>query len=62
MGEEEFDAAYARIREQKLAYWADPGKKQRELVNHNDAGRGLYFEDTDGQLLETITRPYGSGS
>jgi catechol 2,3-dioxygenase-like lactoylglutathione lyase family enzyme len=24
-------------------------------------GRGVYFEDPDGHLLEIITRPYGSG-
>lgn len=24
-------------------------------------GRGLYFEDPNGHLLEIITRPYGSG-
>jgi catechol 2,3-dioxygenase-like lactoylglutathione lyase family enzyme len=30
-------------------------------LNHRDGGRGLYFEDPDGHLLEIITRPYGSG-
>ena len=62
VGEEEFNAAFGRIREQELPYWADPGKTQRGAVNHRDGGRGLYFEDPDGHLLEIITRPYGSGS
>jgi catechol 2,3-dioxygenase-like lactoylglutathione lyase family enzyme len=62
VGEEEFDAAFGRIREQKLPYWADPGKTQSETVNHRDGGRGLYFEDPDGHMLEILTRPYGSGS
>ena len=62
LGEEEFDAAFGRIREQDLPFWADPGKTQRGAVNHRDGGRGLYFEDPDGHLLEIITRPYGSGS
>ena len=61
VGEEEFDAAFGRIRERGLPYWADPGKTQSEAVNHRDGGRGLYFEDPDGHLLEIITRPYGSG-
>jgi catechol 2,3-dioxygenase-like lactoylglutathione lyase family enzyme len=61
VGEEEFDAAFGRIREQDLPYWADPGKTRRETVNHRGGGRGLYFEDPDGHLLEIITRPYGSG-
>ena len=24
-------------------------------------GRGVYFEDPDGHVLEVLTRPYGSG-
>src|SRR5216683_5688487 len=61
VGEEEFDAAFGRIREQDLPYWADPGRTQRGAVNQRDGGRGLYFQDPDGHLLEIITRPYGSG-
>jgi len=61
VGEEEFDASFGRIREQGLTYWADPGRTRPGEVNHNDGGRGLYFEDPDGHLLEIITRPYGSG-
>jgi len=61
VGEEEFDAAFARIREQGLDYWADPGQTRRGEINHRDGGRGLYFEDPDGHLLEILTRPYGSG-
>jgi catechol 2,3-dioxygenase-like lactoylglutathione lyase family enzyme len=62
ISEEEFDASFGRIRQQGLPYWADPGKSRRGDINHNDGGRGLYFEDPDGHLLEIITRPYGSGS
>jgi catechol 2,3-dioxygenase-like lactoylglutathione lyase family enzyme len=60
--EEQFDAAFGRIREQDLQYWADPGRTQPGVINHRDGGRGLYFEDPDGHVLEIITRPYGSGS
>jgi catechol 2,3-dioxygenase-like lactoylglutathione lyase family enzyme len=61
VGEQEFDAAFGRIRAQDVAYWADPGRSQPGVINHHDGGRGLYFEDPDGHLLEIITRPYGSG-
>jgi catechol 2,3-dioxygenase-like lactoylglutathione lyase family enzyme len=61
VGEEEFDAAFGRIRDQDLPYWADPGKTRQGTVNDRDGGRGVYFEDPDGHLLEIITRPYGSG-
>jgi len=62
VGEEEFDAALGRIRDQGLLYWADPGRRQQGVINHRDGGRGLYFEDPDGHVLEILTRPYGSGS
>jgi catechol 2,3-dioxygenase-like lactoylglutathione lyase family enzyme len=62
VGEEEFDAAFGRIREQGLAYWADPGRTRPGAVSDRDGGRGLYFQDPDGHLLEIITRPYGSVS
>jgi catechol 2,3-dioxygenase-like lactoylglutathione lyase family enzyme len=61
VGEAEFDAAFERILAQDLPYWADPGRTQRQVINHRDGGRGLYFEDPDGHLLEILTRPYGSG-
>jgi catechol 2,3-dioxygenase-like lactoylglutathione lyase family enzyme len=62
VADEEFDAAFARIRDQQLTYWADPGRSRAGQVNDRDGGRGLYFEDPDGHLLEILTRPYGSGS
>jgi catechol 2,3-dioxygenase-like lactoylglutathione lyase family enzyme len=62
VGEEEFDAAFARIREREVPYWADPGRTQPGVINHRDGGRGVYFEDPDGHLLEILTRPYGSGT
>ena len=57
----EFDAAYRRIEARGLAYWADPAQTKPGEINDHDGGRGLYFEDPDGHLLEIITRPYGSG-
>jgi catechol 2,3-dioxygenase-like lactoylglutathione lyase family enzyme len=57
----EFDAIFARIEERKLSYWADPGQSRPSEINRHDGGRGCYFEDPNGHLLEIITRPYGSG-
>lgn len=61
IGEEDFDQVFARIRGRGLRHWADPGKRRAGEINRNDGGRGVYFEDPDGHLLEVITRPYGSG-
>jgi catechol 2,3-dioxygenase-like lactoylglutathione lyase family enzyme len=62
VGDEDFEAAYRRIQDQGLQYWANPGRTQPGVINQRDGGRGLYFEDPDGHLMEIITRPYGSGS
>lgn len=59
VGEEDFDAAFARIRERGLIWWADPARSRPGEINRHDGGRGLYFEDPNGHLLEIITRPYG---
>jgi catechol 2,3-dioxygenase-like lactoylglutathione lyase family enzyme len=59
VGETEFDEIFARITERGLPYWADPGQKRLGEINTNDGGRGLYWEEPSGHLLEIITRPYG---
>lgn len=61
VSEVEFDEIYARIRDRNLPYWADPGREQRGTINAWDDGRGVYFDDPNGHLLEILTRPYGSG-
>ena len=61
VSEAEFDQIFDRVRERSLPYWADPAQSQADEINHNDGGRGFYFEDPDGHFLEVITRPYGSG-
>ena len=59
--EDEFDAIFARIRDRGLTYWADPHRQEPGRINEWDGGRGVYFDDLNGHLLEVITRPYGSG-
>lgn len=59
VGEDEFDQIHARIRDRGLTYWADPFHRQPGRINHNDGGRGVYWEDPDGHNLEIITVPYG---
>ena len=61
ISEDEFDQVFARIQDSGLDYWADPGLNRAGEINHNDDGRGVYWMDPDGHLLEIITRPYGGG-
>ena len=58
VSDDEFDAIFGRIVEQGVEHWADPAKHEAGAINHNDGGRGVYFEDPDGHLLEIITVPY----
>jgi catechol 2,3-dioxygenase-like lactoylglutathione lyase family enzyme len=58
--DESFDAAFERIRQRGLRYWADPQRRSENEINRWYGGRGLYFEDPNGHLLELMTRPYGS--
>lgn len=57
----EFEEILGRVRARSLSYWADPARRQAGEINHHDGGRGVYFQDPDGHLLEVITKPYGSG-
>jgi catechol 2,3-dioxygenase-like lactoylglutathione lyase family enzyme len=61
VSEAEFDEIFGRIRARGLPYWADPGQHRPGEINTNDGGRGVYWEEPSGHLLEIITRPYGSG-
>ncbi|MCK9903192.1 glyoxalase [Parafrankia colletiae] len=61
ISDDEFDAAFARIQRAGISYYADPGLKQVGEINHHYGGRGLYFVDPAGHVMEIITRPYGDG-
>jgi catechol 2,3-dioxygenase-like lactoylglutathione lyase family enzyme len=59
VGEDEFDEIFGRIRTRGLQYWADPGHDKPGEINTHDGGRGVYFDDPSGHIMEIITRPYG---
>ncbi len=60
--EGDFDPIFGRIRERGIPYWADPGKRRAGEIYHHNGGRGVYFADPDGHLLEILTQPYASGA
>ena len=59
VSEKEFDQIFGRIQDRGLKYWADPGRTKEGKINRHDGGRGVYFEDPSGHVLEIITKPYG---
>ena len=56
VSEAEFDTALARIRAGDLRHYATP---RRERPGDRYGGRGVYFDDPNGHLMELITQPYG---
>jgi catechol 2,3-dioxygenase-like lactoylglutathione lyase family enzyme len=62
VSEAEFDEILGRVKARSLSYWADPMKTRPGEINRHDGGRGVYFPDPSGHILEAITRPYGSGA
>ncbi len=61
VSEQEFDDILARIEHAGITHYAGPGRNEPGQINHNDGGRGTYFDDPNGHNLEILTRPYGSG-
>lgn len=60
VSEDEFDQIYGRIQDREIKHWADPSLRTPNQINRHDGGRGIYWQDPDGHLLEIITRPYGA--
>ncbi len=56
VGDEEFDAIFSRVKDAGLSYTADPFGRGKGEINHRLGGRGFYFLDPDGHILEVLTR------
>jgi catechol 2,3-dioxygenase-like lactoylglutathione lyase family enzyme len=53
----EFDAIFERIRKAGLAYGSAPWSPDDGKLNDWKGGRGVYFKDLNGHLLELMTVP-----
>jgi catechol 2,3-dioxygenase-like lactoylglutathione lyase family enzyme len=53
----EFDAIFERVKEAGLVYGSDPEHVDNGKINNWGGGRGVYFTDPDGHLLELMTVP-----
>ncbi|MBP2708296.1 VOC family protein [Microbispora sp. RL4-1S] len=58
VSEEEFDQIWERIKARGLPYWADPGHRDPQRINHRHHGRGVYVDDPDGHAIEFLTHSY----
>ena len=57
VGEAEFDAIFGRVKAKGLPYGSDPHDHTNGRINTRRGGRGFYFEDPYGHLLEVMTVP-----
>ncbi|HLJ62896.1 MAG TPA: VOC family protein [Stellaceae bacterium] len=56
----EFDAALARIKSAGVKFFAEFDRTGEGEINHLYGGRGVYFHDPNGHMMELITAPYGA--
>lgn len=57
VSQDTFDAAFARIVAAGLPYHGEPnGDRPGETYVSRHGGRGVYFPDPDGHLMELLTR------
>ena len=55
VSDEEFDAAFARIQDGGIPYYADPGCQRAGQIYRGNGRRGTYFRDPIGHLMEILT-------
>jgi catechol 2,3-dioxygenase-like lactoylglutathione lyase family enzyme len=55
VGDPEFDAILGRVKEAGLAYGSGPFSPDNMAINDRGGGRGFYFKDPNGHLLEVLT-------
>jgi len=53
----EFDAIFARIRKAGLTFGSAPWSLDDGKLNDWNGGRGVYFKDPNGHVLELMTVP-----
>ena len=57
ISDQEFDAILARVEAAGRTFGSGPMTPTDGQINTRRGGRGFYFADLDGHLLEVMTRP-----
>ena len=52
----EFDAIFGRIKEAGIPFGSGPFSQEDMQINHRRGGRGVYFKEPNGHVLELLTR------
>jgi catechol 2,3-dioxygenase-like lactoylglutathione lyase family enzyme len=56
VSDDEFDAIFGRIKEAAIPYGGGPFSQEDMQINTRRGGRGVYFKDPNGHVLELLTR------
>ena len=56
VSDEDFNAIFDRVSAEGITYGSGPSDPDNMQINTRGGGRGFYFRDTDGHLLELLTR------
>ena len=57
ISEADFDAIFSRVKAKGIPYGSGPFSHTDGKINTRRGGRGFYFEDPNGHLLEVMTVP-----
>lgn len=56
VSDEDFDAIFGRVKAEGIAYGSGPPNPVDDMmINRRGGGRGVYFRDPDGHILELLT-------
>lgn len=55
VGEHDFDRIFSRIQAEDIPYGSGPTAREDMTINHRGGGRGVYFCDPNGHILELLT-------
>jgi catechol 2,3-dioxygenase-like lactoylglutathione lyase family enzyme len=56
VGDEDFDAIFKRVQESGIPWGSGPRTLEDGKLNSHNGGRGVYFRDPNGHVLELLTR------
>ena len=56
--DQQFDEILQRIKAENIAFGSGPYSVSDGKINNDHGGRGVYFQDPNGHLLEIITKDY----
>jgi len=57
VSDSEFESIFGRVKEKRLVYGSGPFNRTDGKLYNRRGGRGFYFEDPNGHVLEVMTVP-----